>query len=97
MAFQYHVLCELPLCEEEQVVLISPHTVLLFVQMATLLTLSMSPTPTNYSYMVSIGLIDRLGDHFNTIVGPIQESSLTHLVLGGLNLLVTTTACMHAR
>ena len=49
------------------------------------------------SYMVSVGLIDRLGDHFNTIVGPIGETELTQLVLGGLNLLVATTACMHTR
>ena len=47
--------------------------------------------------MVSVGLIDRLGDHFNTIVGPIGETELTQLVLGGLNLLVATTACMHTR
>ena len=56
-----------------------------------------SPSLPSFSYMVSVGLIDRLGDHFNTIVGPIGETELTQLVLGGLNLLVATTACMHTR
>ena len=47
--------------------------------------------------MVSVGLVDRLGEHFNSVVGPIGESGLTQLVLGGLNLLVASTACLHAR
>lgn len=50
-----------------------------------------------FSYVVSVGLIDRLGDHFNSVVGPIGETSPTQLVLGGLNLLVAATACMHKR
>lgn len=53
--------------------------------------------PTNRSYTVSVGLVDRLGEHFNSVVGPIGESGLTQLVLGGLNLLVASTACLHAR
>ncbi len=48
-------------------------------------------------YMVSVGLLDKLRDHFTTITGPIDDLAVTKLILGGLNLLVATTAFMHTR
>lgn len=47
--------------------------------------------------MVSIGLVDKLGEYFVSITGPIEDPSLTQLVLGALNLLVATTAFLHNR
>lgn len=49
------------------------------------------------SYMVSVGLIDKLVAFFNTITGPIESTEVAQLVLGGLNLLVAVTACLHTR
>ena len=49
------------------------------------------------SYMVCVGLIDRLEEHFSSITGPIEDISTIKLVLGGLNLLVAITAFMHTR
>lgn len=47
--------------------------------------------------MVSVGVIDKLGQYFISISGPIQHLPITQLVLGGLNLLVATTAFLHSR
>lgn len=47
--------------------------------------------------MVSVGLVDKLGEYFISITGPIEQPSVTQLVLGGLNLLVSTTAFLHYR
>ena len=47
--------------------------------------------------MVSVGLVDKLGEYFGSIIGPIEQPSITQLVLGGLNLLVATTAFLHSR
>lgn len=47
--------------------------------------------------MVSVGMIDKLGQYFISITGPIQHLPITQLVLGGLNLLVATTAFLHSR
>lgn len=47
--------------------------------------------------MVSVGLLDKLGQYFVCIMGPIEQPSVTQLVLGGLNLLVATTAFLHTR
>ena len=49
------------------------------------------------SYMVSVGLIDKLGSFLNTVTGPIEDTAIAQLVLGGLNLLVAITACLHTR
>ena len=54
-------------------------------------------SPLIFSYMVSVGLIDRLGEYFLSVTGPIEDMSVTQLVLGGLNLLVATTAFLHSR
>ena len=57
------------------------------------LSLSLPPS----SYMVSVSLVDRLSECFSSITGPIEQPAITQLVLGGLNLLVATTAFLHLR
>ena len=49
------------------------------------------------SYLVSVGLLDRLSVYFGTINGPIEDLPTTQLVLSAINLIVAVTASMHTR
>lgn len=49
------------------------------------------------SYLVCVGTIDELCGCFTAITGPINDAPTIQLVVGGLNLVVATTACLHYR
>lgn len=49
------------------------------------------------SYVVCVGTIDELCRCFTAITGPLSDAPTIQLVVGGLNLVVATTACLHYR
>lgn len=49
------------------------------------------------SYLVCVGTIDQLYKCFTAITGPIMDTPTIQLVVGGLNLVVAATACLHYR
>ena len=49
------------------------------------------------SYLVCVGTIDQLWKCFTAITGPIMDTPTIQLVVGGLNFVVSATACLHYR
>ena len=47
------------------------------------------------SYVVCVGLIDKLAEYFRSIIGPFDDMNVATLIISGLNTLMAFTAFLH--
>ena len=48
-----------------------------------------------FSYVVSVGLVDKLAEYFRSVTGPIEDMGTAHLIISGLNMMLAFTAILH--